>query len=45
MKNSEFFYDPMRAIYDSGADYFTREKHRLVVMAKRKFKDKIKWLL
>lgn len=33
MKNSEFFYDPMRAIYDSGADYLTREKHRLVVMA------------
>ncbi|MFZ7198693.1 hypothetical protein [Avibacterium avium] len=33
MKNSEFFYDPMRAVYDGGADYLTREKHRLVVIA------------
>lgn len=33
MKNCEFFYDPTRAIYDSGADYLTREKHRLVVIA------------
>lgn len=27
------FYDPTRAIYDSGADYLTREKYRLVVIA------------
>ncbi|ENW5148813.1 hypothetical protein GVE02_000482, partial [Neisseria gonorrhoeae] len=33
MKNCEFFYDPTRAIYDSGADYLTREKYRLVVIA------------
>ncbi|HFC6730010.1 TPA: hypothetical protein ACFN7P_000725 [Neisseria meningitidis] len=33
MKNCKFFYDPTRAIYDSGADYLTREKHRLVVIA------------
>ena len=33
MKNCEFFYHPMFAIYDCGADYLTREKHRLVVIA------------
>lgn len=36
MKNCEFFYHPMFAIYDCGADYLTREKHRLVVIANRK---------
>ena len=33
MKNCEFFYHPMFAIYDCGVDYLTREKHRLVVIA------------
>ena len=28
MSSSEDFYDPIVAIYDSGVDYLTREKHR-----------------
>ncbi|BFU62790.1 hypothetical protein THUN1656_15650 [Rodentibacter abscessus] len=35
--NSEYFYDPMRAFYDSGADYLTVAKHRLVVIAKHAY--------
>ncbi|OOF45589.1 hypothetical protein BKK52_12310 [Rodentibacter trehalosifermentans] len=35
--NSEYFYDPMRAFYDGGADYLTVEKHRLVVIAKHAY--------
>ncbi len=35
--NSEYFYDPMRAFYDSGADYLTVSKHRLVVIAKHAY--------
>lgn len=31
--NSEYFYDPMRAVYDGGVDYLTKEKHWLVVIA------------
>lgn len=34
MSSSEDFYDPIVAIYDSGVDYLTREKHRLVSIAK-----------
>ena len=33
MSSSEDFYDPMSAFYDSGVDYITREKHRLVSIA------------
>ncbi|MFP4731635.1 hypothetical protein [Pasteurella multocida] len=33
LQNSDYFYDPMRAFYDEGADYLTVEKHRLVVIA------------
>ncbi|WP_143538946.1 hypothetical protein [Rodentibacter ratti] len=31
--SSESFYDPMSALYDSGCDYITREKHRLVAIS------------
>lgn len=34
MSSSEDFYDPIVAIYDSGVDYLTIEKHRLVSIAK-----------
>ncbi len=45
MKNCEFFYDPTRAIYDSGADYLTREKHRLVVIANSAWGDCLIYLV
>lgn len=40
--NSEYFYDPMRAFYDSGADYLTVEKHRLVVIVKHAYATLLK---
>uniref|UniRef100_A0AAU8B4E4 Uncharacterized protein n=1 Tax=Dulem virus 52 TaxID=3145763 RepID=A0AAU8B4E4_9VIRU len=40
--NSEYFYDPMRAFYDGGADYLTVEKHRLVVIVNHAYAALVK---